>query len=131
MDKARVIDIEDVAEENDAFRKVVFTAEKAQLVVMSLAPSEEIGLETHDADQVLYVAEGDGTATIDGTDRPLEEGAALCVPAGTEHNVINTGDEPMKIITLYAPPQHAPGTVHRTKADAEEAEHASPEPPRS
>ena len=89
---------------------------------MSLLPGEEIGMETHDGDQLLYAVKGEGVAVINDARAPFEKGAILCVPAGAPHNVINSGDRPLKLFTIYAPPQHAPGTVHETKADAEAAE---------
>jgi mannose-6-phosphate isomerase-like protein (cupin superfamily) len=124
MSEPTVIDVKKVAKENVLFREVLYTAEKTQLVVMSLAPGEEIGEEVHDGDQLLYVAKGEGTAVFSGSRRPFDKGSIFCVPAGTRHNVVNTGDEPLKLFTIYAPAQHAAGTVHRTKADAAAAEAA-------
>lgn len=118
----RILDAKEAAKRNSFFRKVLFTADKSQLVVMSLLSGEEIGTETHDGDQLLYAVKGEGTAVINGAKEPFEKGAILCVPAGASHNVINTGDRPLKLFTIYAPPQHAPGTIHETKADAEAAE---------
>ena len=122
MIQQRIVDVKRAAKENSFFRKVLVTASKSQVVLMSLRPGEEIGAEVHDGDQLLYAVKGKGTAVIDGTREPFEKGTMLCVPAGTEHNVINTGDEPFKLFTVYAPPQHASGTVHETKADADAAE---------
>jgi mannose-6-phosphate isomerase-like protein (cupin superfamily) len=118
----RIIDIKRAAKENIFFRKVLVTANKSQVVLMSLIPGEEIGTESHDGDQLLYAVKGEGVAVINGVQEPFEKGTMLCVPAGAEHNVINTGDEPFKLFTIYAPPQHAAGTVHETKAGAEAAE---------
>jgi mannose-6-phosphate isomerase-like protein (cupin superfamily) len=126
MTEARVIDAKEEAKENDAFRKVLFTSDRSQLVVMSLRPGEDIGEEVHDADQLLYAVKGEGTAVIDGKKMEFEKGAMFCVPAGTRHNVMNTDDEPMKLFTVYTPPQHAPGTVHQTKEDAKKAEAKEP-----
>jgi mannose-6-phosphate isomerase-like protein (cupin superfamily) len=117
-----VVNIKKEAKANDFFRKVLFTATHSQLVLMSLRPGEEIGTEVHKVDQVLYVVDGEGKVVLDGVDKEFEKGAAVFVPAGVEHNVINTDDEPMKLFTIYAPPQHAAGTVQRTKAVADEAE---------
>lgn len=117
-----VVDVNVAAKENTLFRKVLFTAAKSQLVIMSLLPGEEIGSEVHDGDQLLYAAKGDGIAIFDGREVRFEKGMVFCVPAGARHNVINRSDEPMKLFTFYAPPQHAAGTIHRTKADAEAAE---------
>lgn len=122
MIEPRIIDIKRAAKENIFFRKVLVTANKSQVVLMSLIPGEEIGTESHDGDQLLYAVKGEGVAVINGVQEPFEKGTMLCVPAGAEHNVINTGDEPFKLFTIYAPPQHAGGTVHETKAEAEAAE---------
>lgn len=122
MVEPQVIDIKEVAKQNESFRKVLFTATKSQLVVMSLRPGEDIGTEVHQVDQLLYAVKGEGVAITGDTRTPFEKGAILCVPAGTSHNVINTGDEPLKLFTVYSPAQHAAGTVHATKADAEGAE---------
>lgn len=123
MTRAAVIKVKDEAKDSETFRTVLFTAERCQLVIMSLRPGEDIGQEVHaDEDQLLYAVKGEGVAVIDGKEQKLEKGAIFCVPAGTTHNVRNTGKEPMKIFTVYAPPAHAPGTVHRTKADAQRAE---------
>ena len=124
MIEQRIVDVKRAAKENSFFRKVLITARKSQVVLMSLLPGEEIGTEIHEGDQLLYAVRGNGTAVIDGTSEPFAKGTMLSVPAGTEHNVINTGDEPFKLFTVYAPPQHAPGTIHETKAEAEAAEGA-------
>jgi mannose-6-phosphate isomerase-like protein (cupin superfamily) len=120
--KPRVLDAKESAKRNTFFRRVLFTAEKSQLVVMSLLPGEEIGTETHDGDQLLYAVKGEGVAVINDAREPFEKGAILCVPARARHNVINTGEQPLKLFTIYAPPQHPPGTIHETKADAEASE---------
>ena len=122
MTEARVIDVKEQAKNNESFRQTLFTTDRSQLVIMSLRPGEDIGEETHDADQLLYAVNGEGTALIEGMKRTFEKGDVLCVPAGTRHNVVNGGKDPMKLFTVYTPPQHAPGTVHRTKADAQKAE---------
>ena len=122
MTQGYVVNIKKAAKDNDFFRKVLVTGTKSQLVLMSLRPGEEIGAEVHKVDQVLYVVDGEGKVVLDGIDKEFEKGEIVFVPAGVQHNVINTDDEPMKLFTIYAPPQHAPGTVHRTKAVAEEAE---------
>jgi mannose-6-phosphate isomerase-like protein (cupin superfamily) len=122
MIEPRILDAKDAAKRNSSFRRVLFTADKSQLVVMSLLPGEEIGTEVHNGDQLLYAVKGEGIAVINETKEPFEKGAILCVPAGALHNVINTGERPLKLFTIYAPPQHAPGTIHETKADADAAE---------
>jgi mannose-6-phosphate isomerase-like protein (cupin superfamily) len=120
--KPVVIDVKDAAKVSDDFRRVLFTAVGSQVVIMALRIGESIGAEVHAVDQVLYVVKGDGVAVIDGRRVPFAKGAMLCVPAGATHDVVNTGGEPLKLFTVYAPPQHAPGTVHRTKAEAAAAE---------
>jgi mannose-6-phosphate isomerase-like protein (cupin superfamily) len=118
----RTIEIKRAAKENSFFRKVLATTSTSQVVLMSLLPGQEIGTETHEGDQLLYAVNGEGVAVTNGVEEPFEKGTMFCVPAGAEHNVINTGDEPFKLFTIYAPPQHAGGTVHKTKAEAEAAE---------
>ena len=119
--------IERKTEKNDYFREVLFTGPHSQLVVMALKPGEDIGLETHpDTDQFIRVEEGIGRAVIGGQAYQLEDGSAIVIPAGAEHNVINTAvDETLKLYTVYTPPEHPDGTVHKTKAEAEayEREH--------
>ncbi|HUY73748.1 MAG TPA: cupin domain-containing protein [Candidatus Dormibacteraeota bacterium] len=122
MSEGYVVNIKKAAKSNDFFRQVLFTAQKSQLVLMALRAHEEIGAEVHEVDQTLYVVEGQGKVVLDGAGQEFGKGMIVVVPAGVRHNVINTDDEPMKLVTIYAPPQHAPGTVHRTKADAEAAE---------
>ena len=122
MTDAYVGNIKKAAKDNDFFRKVLFTGTNSQLVLMSLLPGEEIGTEVHAVDQILYAVEGEGKVVLDGASKEFEKGAVACVPAGVQHNVINTDHEPMKLFTVYAPAQHAPGTIHRTKAEAEIAE---------
>jgi len=114
-----VQDIEDVAVKNEAFRRVLYTARNCQLVVMALRPKEDIGAEVHELDQFFRVEEGTGEAVLDGVRTPVRAGFAVLVPAGTNHNIINTGDAPLKLYTLYAPPNHRDGVVHQTRADAE------------
>lgn len=122
MTPGYVIDIEKTAEKNEFFRNVLFTTDKTQLVVMSLEPREDIGLEVHDGDQILFIVEGKGVAELGGVEQKVEEDSVIVVPAGTNHNITNTDDEPMKLFTIYAPPQHKVGTVHRTKRDAQAGE---------
>jgi mannose-6-phosphate isomerase-like protein (cupin superfamily) len=117
-----VTDLKDAAKENELFRHVLFTGAKSQLVLMSLAPGEEIGNEVHEVDQLLFIVKGEGEVVLDGVEKPFEKGMAVCVPAGVHHNVINSADEAMKLFTVYSPPQHAAGTIHKTKAEAEAAE---------
>jgi mannose-6-phosphate isomerase-like protein (cupin superfamily) len=125
-------DIEQATIENATFRTVLFTGEHAQLTVMSIAPGEDIGLEIHeDHDQFLRVERGSARVELGPSEDQLDEvhdveaDWAVIVPAGTWHNVVNTGDGELKVYSLYSPPEHPDGTVHRTKADAEAAERAS------
>jgi mannose-6-phosphate isomerase-like protein (cupin superfamily) len=112
-------DIEDISLNNDAFRRVLYTAQHGQLVVMSLGPGEEIGAEVHTLDQFFRVEAGTGEAVLDGVTTAVRAGFVIVVPAGATHNILNTGDAPLKLYTLYAPPNHRDGVVHQTRADAE------------
>jgi len=116
--KGFVQDIENLAITNVAFRRVLYTARHCQLVVMALTPGEEIGSEVHTLDQFFRVESGTGDATIDGVRTPIRAGFAVIVPAGATHNIANTGTAPLKLYTLYAPPNHRDGVVHRTRAEA-------------
>ena len=117
-------DIEKKTLENMNFREVLFTAPHSQLVVMSLAPGDEIGMETHEGrDQFIRVEAGDGMAIIDGKEMRLHDGSAVVIPAGAEHNIVNGSDsKPLKLYTIYTPPEHPDGTVHKDKAEAVEYE---------
>ena len=118
--KGFVGDIEDATEDNEDFRRVLYTGKNLQLVLMSLPPGCDIGEEVHeDRDQFFRIEEGEGVILVDGAENAVEDDIAVIVPAGARHNVINTGDEPLKLYTLYAPPEHKDGTVHRTREDAE------------
>ncbi len=117
--KGFVQNIEDIASKNEDFRQVLYTAKNCQLVVMSLKPREEIGMEVHKLDQFFRVEEGTGEAVLDGIHRIISAGFAVLVPAGTKHNIINTGTASMKLYTLYSPPNHRDGVVHHTRAEAE------------
>ena len=117
--KGFVQDIESLTVNNDNFRRVLYTAKNCQLVLMSLKPGEEIGAEVHTLDQFFRVEEGTGEAVLDGTRTEIRSGFAVVVPAGTNHNIINTGSVPMKLYTLYAPPNHRDGVVHHNRDDAE------------
>ncbi len=114
-----VQDIEGLAVTNTEFRRVLYTATHCQLVLMALKPQEEIGAEVHTLDQFFRVEEGTGEAVLDGVRTPIRAGFAVLVPAGASHNIINTGRAPLKLYTLYAPPNHRDGVVHHTRADAE------------
>ena len=123
-------DIERQTLDNETFRTVVFTGGNMQLTVMSIEPGDDIGAEVHDGhDQFLRIESGSARVELGGSDgapqdvHEVEDDWAVIVPSGTWHNVINTGSEPLKVYSLYAPPEHPDGTVHRTKADALAAEH--------
>jgi mannose-6-phosphate isomerase-like protein (cupin superfamily) len=112
-------DIEELAIKSDDFRRVLYTARHCQLVLMALKPTEEIGAEVHTLDQFFRVEAGTGEAVLDGVRTAIHAGFAVVVPAGVNHNIINTGHVPLKLYTLYAPPNHRDGVVHHTRAAAE------------
>lgn len=117
--KGFVQDIEGLAVGNADFRRVLYTAKHCQLVLMALKPGEEIGAEVHKLDQFFRVEEGAGEAVLDGVRTTIRAGFAVVVPAGANHNIVNTGKVPLKLYTLYAPPNHRDGVVHHTRAEAE------------
>jgi len=118
--KGFVTDIEKDTTENSDFRRVLYTGKHSQLVLMALKANEEIGTETHDTvDQFFRIDEGSGKVVINGAEHDLKDGSAFIIPAGAEHNVI-AGDKGLKLYSIYSPPNHKDGTVHRTKADATE-----------
>jgi mannose-6-phosphate isomerase-like protein (cupin superfamily) len=117
--KGFVQNLEDLAVKNDEFRRVLYTARHCQLVVMALKPKGEIGAEVHTLDQFFRVEEGIGEAVLDGVRTAIGPGFGVVVPAGTNHNIINTGAVALKLYTLYAPPNHRDGVVHQTRDDAE------------
>jgi len=121
--------IEEETINNTYFRRVLFTGPHSQLVLMALAPSEEIGMEVHpENDQFFRFESGEGKVVIAGVEYAVKDGDAAVVPAGTEHNVVNTSPaKPLKLYTIYSPAHHPDGTIHKTKAEAlaaEKAEHA-------
>ncbi|MFH1827009.1 MAG: cupin domain-containing protein [bacterium] len=113
--------IEKLTLENTYFRKVLFTGQHSQLVLMSLAPNEEIGEEVHEVtDQFLRIEQGEGKAIIDGEEQAIKDDDAIIVPAGSIHNIINTSSEKeLKLYTIYSPAHHKDGTIHKTKAEAD------------
>ncbi|MEM4263641.1 MAG: cupin domain-containing protein [Candidatus Woesearchaeota archaeon] len=115
------INIEKATLENKNFRKVLYTSKHSQLVLMSLKPKEEIGMEVHpDNDQFFRFEKGKGKCIIDGNEYVLSDGVAIVVPAGAQHNIINTSDkEELKLYTIYSPAHHKDGIVRATKAEAE------------
>jgi mannose-6-phosphate isomerase-like protein (cupin superfamily) len=126
MKHGYVTNIEKESLENENFRKVLYTAHNSQLVVMSLLPNEDIGEEVHQLDQFIRCEAGEGRTILNGEPHDIRDGFVIVIPAGTRHNIMNTSaDKPMKLYTLYSPPNHLDGTIHKTKADAmrDEAEH--------
>ena len=117
--KGYIQNIEDVTVKNEDFRQVLYTAQNSQLVVMALKPKEAIGMEMHKLDQFFRVEEGTGEAVLDGVRTAISAGFAVLVPAGTNHNIVNTGTVSMKLYTLYSPPNHRDGVIHHTRAEAE------------
>jgi mannose-6-phosphate isomerase-like protein (cupin superfamily) len=114
------IDIIEAARKNTYFRQVLSTGQNAQVVVMSIPPGGEIGEEVHEhVDQVLAFVAGEGVAIMDGAESHVGPDHLVHVPAGVRHNVVNRGSFPLRLYTVYAPPQHADGTIHRTKAEAD------------
>jgi mannose-6-phosphate isomerase-like protein (cupin superfamily) len=119
------VDIVSLARGNDAFRREIATGEHSQVVAMTIPAGEEIGEEVHEEnDQLLVFVDGEGEAVLDGKSSPVGPNELVLVPAGTRHNFVNTGGGPLRLVTVYAPPEHAPGTVHQTKAEADAAEAA-------
>ena len=117
--KGYVQNIENIAIKNKDFRQVLYTAKNCQLVIMALKPKEEIGMEVHQLDQFFRVEEGTGEAYLDGVCTEISAGYAVLVPAGTNHNIVNTGSVSLKLFTLYAPPNHRDGVIHSNRAEAE------------
>ena len=118
--KGYVDDIEKATVENEDFRRVLYTGKNLQLVLMTLPPGCDIGEEVHeDRDQFFRIEQGEGVIRIDGADNRVEDDFAVIVPAGARHNVVNTGSEPLRLYTIYAPPEHRDGVVHKDKEQAE------------
>lgn len=116
------INIFKATENNSYFRQVLMTASHVQVVVMSIAPQQDIGLETHSVDQILVFIQGEAQAYLNDKDFAVSKGDLVLVPAGTKHNFINTGTQDLKLFTIYSPPEHASDTVHKTKQQAEQQE---------
>ena len=117
--KGFVDNIEKLTEENDDFRRVLYTGHNLQLVLMAIQPGEEIGEEIHDdRDQFFRVEGGEGEIWIDGACNKVKADDGIIVPQGARHNVISTGEEPLRLYTIYGPPEHLDGTVHKTCADS-------------
>lgn len=116
--KGFIGNIEKITLANPNFRKVLYTAKHSQLVVMSIAPNEDIGEEVHQLDQFIRCESGQGKAILNGVEHIISDGFAIIIPAGTKHNLINISNVPLKLYTIYSPPNHIDGTLHKTKADA-------------
>lgn len=117
--KGYIQNIDVISIKNEDFRQVLYTAKNCQLVVMAIKPNEEIGMETHTLDQFFRVEAGRGESILDGVHTPISAGFVVIIPAGTEHNIVNTGTTTLKLYTLYAPPNHRDGVIHHTRAEAE------------
>jgi mannose-6-phosphate isomerase-like protein (cupin superfamily) len=114
------VNVLDQSRKNDAYRRVLFTGARSQLALMTIPPGGDIGLESHaKVEQLIFVASGQGTAVVNGVESPLGAGDVLVATPGARHNVVNTGAEPLRIYTVYAPPNHIDGRVHPAKKDAE------------
>ncbi len=110
--------IEKLTRENTDFRRVLYTAPHSQLVLMCLKPGEEVGEEIHELDQFLRIEAGEGKAILNGVEHVVRDGSAVVVPQGVRHNFVNTGGAELKLYTVYSPPEHRDGTIHKAKADA-------------
>jgi mannose-6-phosphate isomerase-like protein (cupin superfamily) len=117
--KGFVKDIEALAVKNQDFRQVLYMAKNCQLVIMALKPKEDIRMEVDKLDQFFRVEEGAGEAVLDSVHTPIYAGSAVLAPAGTNHNIINTGSVPLKLYTLYSPPNHRDGVIHHARVEAE------------
>ncbi len=119
--KGYIVNLEQETIENSLYRKVLFTSHYSQLVLMCLRPGEEIGEETHGLDQFIRIEQGSGKVVLDGEGATIEGDYAIVIPAGTRHNIINTSESVnLKLYTVYSPPNHLDGTIHKTKADEKE-----------
>lgn len=118
--KGYITNIEKDTLENELYRKVLYTAPNSQLVLMSIKPGEEIGEEVHKLDQFIRIEAGEGKAVLNGEEQKIGDGSAVVIPAGTNHNVINTStDKDLKLYSIYSPPEHRHKTVHKTKQEAD------------
>lgn len=117
MKKGYFGNIEKETEKNNFYCKVIYTAPHSQLVLMNLLPGEEIGEEVHNVDQFFRFESGKGKSVVEGNEYEVKDGDAIVVPAGSKHNIINTGSKNLKLYTIYSPANHKDGTIHKTKAD--------------
>lgn len=119
--KGYVINIEKETLDNMDYRRVLYTTKNTQLVLMNIKPGDEIGNEVHELDQFIRIEQGDAKAVLNNEDEhELHDDFAIIIPAGTWHNILNTGNKDLKLYSLYSPPEHKDGTVHKTKADEKE-----------
>lgn len=118
--KGYIANIEEETINNTDYRRVLYTAKNMQLVVMNIQPGDEIGMEVHELSQFIRLEQGSGVAILDGVETAISDDWAVVIPAGTQHNIVNTGASEMKVYSVYAPPEHKDGTVHTTKADEKE-----------
>jgi mannose-6-phosphate isomerase-like protein (cupin superfamily) len=117
--KGFVTNIEEATLENDDFRRVLYTTNNCQLVLMCIPAGEDIGEEVHDVDQFIRIEEGEAQSVLDGVERELTDGSVVIIPAGVRHNITNTStSDALRLYSLYTPPHHKDATVHTTKADA-------------
>jgi mannose-6-phosphate isomerase-like protein (cupin superfamily) len=115
-------DLVEAATKNKYFQKEVYLDDNVQIVLMHLEPGEDIGEETHPADQTTFFVSGEGQAVVDGSRTKVVDNRVIVIPKGAKHNIINKGDGPLKLFSIYSPPAEDPGVAHKTKADAEAAE---------
>jgi len=115
--KGFITNIEKDTLENTDYRRVLYTAKNSQLVLMSIKPGDEIGEETHRLDQFIRIEQGSAKAILDGVEHELKDDFAIVIPAGTKHNFINVGETDLKLYSVYSPPEHKDGTVHKTKEE--------------
>ncbi|MCK5095752.1 MAG: cupin domain-containing protein [Candidatus Pacebacteria bacterium] len=118
--KGYLTNIEKATLENEDYRRVLYTAKNSQLVLMNIKPGDEIGMEVHELDQFIRIEKGKAKVILDGEEHSAEDDWAVVIPAGTDHNVINTGDMDLKLYSIYSPPEHKDGTIHPTKSDEQE-----------
>jgi mannose-6-phosphate isomerase-like protein (cupin superfamily) len=118
--KGFITDIEKATLENTDYRRVLYTAQNSQLVLMNIKPGDEIGLETHELDQFIRIEQGEAKAILNEVEHELKDDFAVIIPGGTAHNIINTGQEDLKLYSIYSPPEHKDGTIHKTKEDETE-----------
>jgi len=119
MTKVFVDNIEKLTKDNENFRKVLFTSTNSQLVVMTIQPGDDIGEEVHDLDQFIRIEDGEAKAILDGVEYDMEDDFAVVIPAGVKHNIVNTGNNPLKLYSIYSPAEHRHNVVHTTKEEAE------------